>query len=154
MRNSVAAARTTLLLAMLLVGGCVTKTMGGSPSAEPAVGPPMVIEAFLRAANQQDLDTMASLFGTEAGPVSKIWEPKQVDQRMLIFASLLRHTDYTVGGEQIVPGRRNSAAQYSVRLVAEQGTYQVPFTLVRSRDSHWLIEEIGIERITRGTGLR
>jgi hypothetical protein len=107
----------------------------------------MVIERFLRAVNQNDLDTMASLFGTSAGPITRAWTRKEIDDRMFLIASLVRHSDYQILGEQIVPGRRGEATQYNVRLVTAQGAVQVPFTLVLSRNQ-WLIEQIGVERLT------
>jgi hypothetical protein len=147
------AARFTGLLlgAVVLLSACA----GAAPrSPENALAPTMIIERFLRAANQNDLDTMGSLFGTRDGAINRTWSRKEMDERMFLLASLLRHTDYTVGGEQIVPGRREEATQYMVRLVVAQGPAQVPFTLVRTRANEWLIESIGIERITHpGRGL-
>jgi hypothetical protein len=137
-----------LLLGMALaLSACAS---GGTQQGGGTFGlaPTMTIERFLRAANQNDLDTMAGLFGTRDGPVSRNWSRREIDDRMFLFASLLRHSDYTISGEQIVPGRREEATLYNVRLVLEQGPVQVPFTMVRTRTDQWLIEEIGIERIT------
>jgi hypothetical protein len=77
---------------------------------------------------------------------------KEVDDRMFLLASLLRHTDYAIVGEQIVPGRRHEATQFTVRLDVAQGPVQVPFTMVQTRGQQWLIEDIQIERITRHQG--
>jgi hypothetical protein len=44
----------------------------------PALAPAMTIERFLRAVNQNDLDTMASLFGTREGPVTRTWSRQEV----------------------------------------------------------------------------
>jgi hypothetical protein len=131
--------------AVVLLAAC-----GGSAPRAPDTGlaPTMIIERFLRAANQNDLDTMGALFGTRDGPISRAWSRREVDERMFLMASLLRHTDYTIGGEQIVPGRREEATQYTVQLVLAQGRVGVPFTLVRTRRNDWLIEQVGIERIT------
>jgi hypothetical protein len=116
---------------------------------EAGLAAQMTVERFLRAANQNDLDAMAALFGTRDGAVSRQWPKRERDERMFLLASLLRHTDYAVVGEQIVPGRRDEATQLNVRLVMAQGPVQVPFTLVRSRDQ-WLVESIDLEPITRG----
>jgi hypothetical protein len=115
---------------------------------EPGLAPTMTIERFLRAANQNDLDTMAALFGTKEGSVARSWSRKEIDDRMFLLASLLRHSDYSISAEQIVPGRRDVATQYTVSLVLQQGPVQVPFTMVRFGDNQWIIEQIGIERIT------
>jgi hypothetical protein len=135
-----------------LFAGLVVLT-AACASSTPQTGsfdlaPTMTIERFLRAANQNDLDTMAGLFGTRDGPISRTWSRQEIDDRMFLLASLLRHSDYTISGEQIVLGRRDEATRYEVRLVLQQGPIQVPFTMVRARNDTWLIEEIGIERIT------
>lgn len=151
MRSSAARFTGLLLGATALLSACASSPApAGAPSgsaAAQAYAPAMVIERFLRAANQNDLDTMSNLFGTAAGPVARTWTRREIDERMLLMANLLRHTDYTILGEQIVPGRRGEATMFNVRLVATQGPVQVPFTLVLARNQ-WLIEQIGIERLT------
>lgn len=147
------AARTTgLLLGVLLLlsacGGSTARNADAAAGANSGLAPTMIVERFLRAANQNDLDTMASLFGTRDGPVSRSWSRQESDERMFLLASLLRHTDYTVTGERIVPGRREEATNIDVRLVVSTGPVSVPFTLVRARNRQWLIEQVGIERVT------
>jgi hypothetical protein len=143
----------TLVLGLLLAVAC-----GGSAprAADPAMPEPTLsIEQFLRAANQNDLDTMASLFGTRDGSVTRVWSREEIDQRMFLLASVLRHSDYTIGTPQIVPGRREEATQYTVRMVIEGDTVNVPFLLVRSpRARHWMIEKVDIEAVTRRSGRR
>jgi hypothetical protein len=112
----------------------------------------MTIERFLRATNQSDLDTMASLFGNREGSVNRVWSQKEIDERMLIFASVLRHTDYSITSEQVVAGRREEATQLNVQMVINGDTLDVPFTMVRTGSQNWLIENIGIDVVTRGTG--
>jgi hypothetical protein len=148
MRFSAARPAALLLGVLVLVSAC---GRGGPPALAPDPGfaAALTVERFLRAANQNDLDTMASLFGTRDGAISRSWSKREQDERMFLLASLLRHTDYTVLGEQIVPGRREEATQLNVRLVVGQGPVQVPFTLVRARNQ-WLVEKVDIEAITRG----
>jgi hypothetical protein len=141
---------TTALIACALAG-CATRTVTPMATADGAIGPAMVIERFLQAANSNDLDTMASLFGTVDGPISGT--PKQVDDRMFVLASLLRHSDYRIVSEQIVPGRRDIATQLNVNLTIRRGdSVEVPFTLVQAKRGGWLIEQIEVERITQRRG--
>lgn len=147
----VAARCAGLLFGVLLVAACASAAV----ERDPAVPPTLTIERFLRAANENDLDTMISLFGTREGSVRGKWSKQEADGRMFLLASVLRHRDYTIGPEQIVPGRRGEAAQFTVRLVTTQdGTVQVPMTVVWSRQGQWLIENIPVDRITRPGGLR
>jgi hypothetical protein len=139
-----------LIGTLLIVSAC-----SSAVRRDPAVPPSLTIERFLRAANENDLDTMISLFGTREGSVRGTWTKQEADQRMFLLANVLRHTDYTIGPEQIVPGRRDEAAQFNVRLVTQRdGTVQVPMTLVWSRDRQWLVENIPVDRITRPGGGR
>ncbi|HSJ32783.1 MAG TPA: hypothetical protein VK933_15180 [Longimicrobiales bacterium] len=143
-----AARSAGLMLGLVLMSACG----GSAPRAgvDSSVGPAMTIERFLRATNQNDLDTMAALFGNRDGSVTRVWSQKEIDDRMLIFASVLRHTDYTIAGEQIVAGRRDEATQLNVQMVIQGDTVMVPFTMVRTASQNWLIENIGIEQVTRG----
>jgi hypothetical protein len=148
--GTVRPARLLAVAALLLLPSC------GNPrpqTPQTVVAPTMTIERFLRAVNQNDLDTMARLFGNRDGSVTRSWTKKEVDDRMFLMASVLRHTDYTIGPEQIVPGRRDEAALYNVTLVFDNNRrVQLPFTLVRSqRAPEWLIEDIPLDRVTRGT---
>lgn len=145
-----------MMAAMVVLSACASSSPPPAASAGMAgasgLAPTMTIERFLRAANQNDLDAMSNLFGTRDGPVARTWSRREIDDRMFLLASLLKHTDYTIGNEQIVPGRREEATQFNVRLVLQQGPVQVPFVMVRSRNNQWLVENIDIQRITRGTG--
>jgi hypothetical protein len=147
MRLSGARFTGLMMGAMVVLSACASAPAQQQTDAT-GLAPTMIIERFLRAANQNDLDAMAGLFGTRDGSVTRSWSKREVDDRMFLFASLLRHSDYTIGAQQIVPGRRDEAARYDVQLVLQQGPVQVPFTMVITRNNQWLIEEIGIERIT------
>jgi hypothetical protein len=137
-----------LVFGLALLSACAGST--SRAGMDTSVGPALTVERFLRATNQNDLDTMASLFGNRDGSVTRVWSKKEVDERMLIFSSVLRHTDYAIMGEEIVAGRRDEATQLNVRMVIQGDTLQVPFTMVRTANQNWLIENIGIERVTRG----
>lgn len=137
-----------LLAAALAVAGC-TRTVA-APAAGQGMPPAMTIERFMRAANQNDLGTMSSLFGTRDGPIARQVPERESDMRMFLLASLLRHSDYAIGTEQVVPGRRDEATRFTVTVTREQRSVEVPFTLVRSGDSYWLIEFVCVERITQG----
>lgn len=102
----------------------------------------------MRAANARDLDGMARLFGTKAGPASEKWGRTELEQRMFAIATELHHNDYEVAGEAMVPGRTETATKVNIRLTNENGKYIVPFTLVRYKSDSWLIEQIGIEVLT------
>lgn len=131
----------------LLAAACTTSSVVPGPAQ--AVAPTLIVEQFLRAVNAGDLDTMARLFGTREGSIAERDSPQQVDNRMFAIASVLRHEDYRIEGEQIVPGRREEATQLLVRLTFPDRDVVVPFTMVITDDRTWMIEQIAIERVTQ-----
>jgi hypothetical protein len=138
---------------LALVLGPVLAACAARPaSTDSELAPAMVVERFLRAANSNDLDTMASLFGTLDGPVAQRESRKDADDWMFTLATVLRHTDYQILNEQIVPGRRQEATQLVVRLVSGEARYELPFTLVQSKRNGWLIEKVPVELMTNRRG--
>ena len=123
-----------------------TRADGGGASAS-SLAPSMVVERFLRAANSNDLDTMASLFGDAKGSWAETVSKKDADDRLFTLATLLRHSDYSIQREQLVPGRREEATQLPVELTIKGRKHTLPFVLVRFENG-WLIERIPVEIIT------
>jgi hypothetical protein len=119
-----------------------------SRGGQPAVAASLVIEQFLRASNANELETMARLFGTRDGAVIDRDPRDANEKRMFAVATILRHEDYRIEGNEIVPGRSDEATRVRVRMTIGGQSFAVPFTLVQSKRGLWLIEEIGIEEIT------
>ncbi|HEX7049772.1 MAG TPA: hypothetical protein VF188_06120 [Longimicrobiales bacterium] len=135
----------------ILTGACAQRRTAMSGSGDPPeLAPALVVERFLRAANANDLETMARLFGTTEGSVLERDPRADVERRMFALASILRHDDYALRGTGIVPGRLDQAVQVVVELKIDQREIPVPFTVVRTEDEGWLVEKIEIERITSG----
>ncbi|MGH7475539.1 MAG: hypothetical protein ACRELD_04565 [Longimicrobiales bacterium] len=145
----------TLLLAstLVLITGCATRA---EPAPTLATGdsvtrmaPTLTLERFLRAANSNDLQTMGELFGTQDGSIRRLDSPEDVERRMYALASVLRHDDYELVGDRIVPGRLGRAVELDVRMVMNDRAYVVPFTMVRVSDDLWLVEQIDVAVLTR-----
>ncbi|MCI0434887.1 MAG: hypothetical protein L0271_14790 [Gemmatimonadetes bacterium] len=146
--------RRAILAALILVSaGCGGQRIppdGPSIPSNSEVATALVVEQFLRAANTNDLDTMARLFGTRDGPTMRRDSKDLVDRQMFTLASILRNDGYTIAGRNIVPGRRDEATQLIVRMRFREREVDVPWTLVYSKDGSWLVEQIEIQRITSG----
>ena len=143
---------------LLLATACATRSSTGS-----GFGPALTIERFLQAASSvsqlseaqgpgaaemaDEIETMARLFGTSDGSVLDRHPRDEVEQRMFLIAQILRYNDYQLAGERAVPGRSREAIEVNVRLTKDEGTFDVPFTVVQA-DGEWLIENIGLEAIT------
>ena len=158
--------------ALLLVLGACTTTQIVSTGGAAAVAPMLSVERFLQAANTRDLHAMGSLFGTEDGPIIEtggafgcafkrmgswigIGMPcrtlQEVELHMDAIAEILRHEDYTIRSENSVAGRLNPTSRIMVDITIQGRTYTaVPFVVVRTGEGRWLVEEIGLGRITGG----
>lgn len=162
--------RRQLILAFLLfsVVGCASRSVNDDQMA--AVAPMLSVERFLQAANTEDLDAMARLFGTASGPIADTgstlgcafkkmgsWigigractTAQQVELRMSAISQILRHEDYQIVSEDRVAGRDQPTRRIGVDLDFGNGTVNdVPFIVVRSSEDRWLVEQIDLERIT------
>lgn len=158
-----------LLLLSLLAAGCASG--GGGRGDAAGVAPLLSVERFLQAANGRDLDTMSRIFGTHDGPIGDTgstfgcafkrmgsWiglsdrcvSRVDVELRMDAIATILRHDDFRITGEQSVPGRVHPTSRVTVTLVRGGRTVpDVPFVVVRSGEGRWLVEQVDLERITR-----
>jgi hypothetical protein len=139
------------------------------------LAPALSVERFLQAVNTGDLHGMARIFGTERGSIAEetggplgcafrrvgswvglgnrcvSWV--DIELRMNAIALILRHDDYAVRSEGSVPGRTRPTTRVGVDLDQGPSRYpDVPFVVVQTRDGRWLVEEIGLERITSAEG--
>jgi hypothetical protein len=148
-RRSAACALAVLLL---LPAACVTRTVPVEPRGAGSLelAPLLSVERFLRAANMNDIEQMARLFGTRDGPIQRQQPRAEVEQRMFLLASILRHQDFNAVGEEIVPGRIGSAVRIRMELHFTDRTAIVPFTVVQSRRDGWLVESFDPAPITAG----
>lgn len=141
----------SLLTGMMLVGACV-KTVVVSPAN--SMGASLALERFLAAANAKDLTAMSNLFGTKAGPIIKRDEKAHVETQMHLIATILRHDDYKLEGEEMVPGRREDATMLNVNIIKGKQTTMVPFIMVRTTEGQWIVECLEIERLTANSSTR
>ena len=139
----------SLMLATVVLTACVKEQVVSSGRPAANLGPPLVVEQFMRALNSEpkDLGTMGRLFGNKDGPIADRDPRTQVEQRMFAIGQVLQHDDYEIVRETQVPGRTSEATQLIVRVKKGERSANVPFTLVRYKEG-WLIEQIGIDVIT------
>jgi hypothetical protein len=144
-------ALTAVVSSALLGAGCVSQTVSRQERAPgpDAVAPTLVVERFLQAVNARDVTTLGRLFGTREGPIAGRDDRTQVEQRMFTLASLLEHDDYTILGDQAVPGRGGEALDIMTTLHRGERRIPVPFTLVRANDGQWLVEKIDTGELSR-----
>lgn len=159
-----------VLMVMLPLGPVGCATSGSSPQMA-GTQPQISVERFLQAANSRDLDAMARIFGTDEGPIadqarsglgcafrrvgswlrlsSRCTSWQDIEIRMNTIAYILRHDRYQVRSESTVAGRQAQTIRVGVDLEWGRESYpDVPFVVVQTREGRWLVQEIGLERIT------
>ena len=141
--------RLPILLFLLMSAGACTSQTVVSQSQLP-VAPALTVERFLQAANTQDLETMARLFGTDDGPIADRRNREEVELRMNVIAEILQHDDYEITSERRVPGAEVPSNRVGVDLLLPQGTVvrDVGFTVVLESPNRWLINVIELVKIT------
>jgi len=129
----------------------------------------MSVERFLQASNARDLHGMAGIFGTSDGPVietggsfgcmfkrmgswiglgDRCGTLQEVELRMDAIAQILRHDDYAVVSESMVPGRKSPTSRIGVNLVINgRDISDVPFLVVQDGKGRWLIVEIDLGKV-------
>jgi hypothetical protein len=160
--------RFFLLAVPLLIGGCTTQIVSSGEMA--AVAPMLSVERFLQAVNDGDLHSMARIFGTSDGPIietggtlgcgfrkfgswfgigDRCQTLQEVELRMDAIAQIVRHEDYNIVSDGAVPGRIDPTTRIGVDMrVNGRDIADVPFLVVQTGDGRWMIEEIGLTRIT------
>lgn len=137
------ATRTIVVGAAALLAAC-----GGRPAATvPAPSAPeATVAQFIAAANANDLERMAALWGTERGPstATNPNSPAVQRQQLQIMQRLLVCDEHRVTGAQTLVGEVERR-QLMVELVRNGRRANVPFTLVQARTGGWLISEIGLD---------
>lgn len=139
--------RSLIAVLAATVAACGGEPASRTPAAQ-SPGPALVVERFLQAANANDLETMTQLFGTSDRNIVALEGRTRAEERMYVLASLLRHDDWSIRGQQTVPGRITDAIELEVRVVKGDESAVVPFLVVRRKGDGWIIEEIGVEPLT------
>lgn len=144
----------TLAAALLFAAPACGGGSAATPAATvaPARAPAEAVERFMRLVGTKNYVQMGYLFGTREGPIIRRDPEAQVERRMYAIADILQNDRFVIRGQQPIPGRGPEATQLDV-LVTHQGTpIPVPFIVVQTPQGEWLIEQIDLERITKGEG--
>lgn len=139
-----AAGLIVLTLAACASGGGLSegREAYGALSAQSAVA------QFLDAANRSDYRLMARLFGSSDGPAEGELGRVEVEQRMFVLASLLRHASYSLREMDVAMeggGRRVIADMVGTR----NGDVSVPFGTAVNQ-GRWYVEQIFTDPLTGG----
>lgn len=144
-----------LVAVAVLMSSCTTTVIqqGGAPDGMAAVAPQLSVERFLQAVNANDYQAMRNIFGTVDGPFRGNGSATDVEIQMATIAQILRHNDYRIVSEARAPGYETPTNRIGVNLTIGQRVYpDVPFLVVQTPEGRWMIQEIGLEKVTQGRG--
>jgi hypothetical protein len=144
-----------LPIALILVAACHSAASQQPPAVRPAGAPfasgsggatsaRAAVAAFMTAARNEDLQAMALVWGTAAGPARNIIPREELEKRELIMICFLRHDRY-----EMISDVGSTAGQRRIEVAVEQGTLRrtTAFTVVPAADGRWYVQTFEIEAL-------
>jgi hypothetical protein len=125
--------------ALAACGGSAGKT---SAAPGPVTSPRGAVEQFLQAVADSNLQKMASLWGTSAGPAAKTNQPPDYQRRILVMQAFLKNEGSTITGDAPDGGPDRHLVQ--VELRRDLCTKTVPFTVIKLADGTWLVNQVDL----------
>ncbi|HEY8257091.1 MAG TPA: hypothetical protein VIG08_05500 [Gemmatimonadales bacterium] len=127
---------------VLVLAACGGGTTGGAGDVRPAGSAASAVTEFLRAVSDSNLDKMAMLWGTTAGPSGRTKQPQDYERRIATMQAYLRHDDSRIvtDSPDAVPTRH--AVQAELRRAA--CTWTVPFEVIQIGDGSWIVNKVDV----------
>jgi hypothetical protein len=137
-------AHRRLLTVLVFIAAC-----GGTAPADPArdVGPAASAEAavrgFLKGVADSNLTTMASYWGSAAGPAARTNQPPDWEKRMVVMQAYLASASYRIVSD-VGSGAAANNRSLSVELRRPDCIRVVPFTVIRASNGAWLVNQVDL----------
>jgi hypothetical protein len=131
-----------------LVSAVLAACGGGStghPSAEPGpvTSPRGVVEQFLEAVADSNVQKMGMLWGTSAGPAAKTNQPPDWERRIVVMQAYLQNEGTKVTGD--APDNTSPERHLvQVELRRQLCTKSVPFTVIKLPDGSWVVNQVDL----------
>jgi len=123
------------VLCVALVSGCRTVS-GNSAQAVGAASPKAAVEMMLAAAQIQDIQALAAVWGDEQGMARDRIDRAELEVRALTMICLLRHDSQKLGEPQQAGGGRYLI---NVDLTQKTNSATTTFTVARTPAGRWLV---------------
>jgi hypothetical protein len=144
-----------LSIALVLVAACHSGAARPEPPVRPAgapfasgsggaTSPRAAVAGFLAAARNQDLQAMASVWGTAVGPARNTIPRDELEKRELIMMCYLRHDRYS-----LVSDAESTGGQRRLEVELEQGMLirTSAFMVVPGNDNRWYVQSFDMEAL-------
>ena len=133
-----------LILAALTAVGCHNAPRGGVDQPGAAT-PQLAVQNFLAAAKAQNLQSLATAWGTDKGPARDVVDKSQIERRELIMMCYLNHDTYRVRGEG--PAQQGRRA-FTVDLNRSGMVRTTTVTTVEGPAQRYYVEQVALEPLT------
>lgn len=133
--------RAFILLFTIAGAACGSKSV---PVGTQAAGPEEALAAFMQAVADSNLAGMAQRWGTTRGSAAETNQPGNYQQRVAVMYAYLRGSSVRVLGEVERQADRSVLATEVTRAGCVK---RVPFTMVRSGRSGWLVHAVDLALI-------
>jgi hypothetical protein len=131
-----------VVLALAALAACGGSAGKSAAAPGPVTSPRGVVEQFLQAVADSNLQKMASLWGTAAGPAGKTNQPPDYERRIVVMQAYLRNEGATVTGDAPDGGPDRHMVQ--VELRRDLCTRTVPFTVIKLASGSWLVNQVDL----------
>jgi hypothetical protein len=145
-----------LSIVLVLVAACHSgapqhPSTGVRPAGAPfasgsggATSPRAAVESFLAAARSEDLQAMALVWGTAAGPARNTIPRDELEKRELVMMCFLRHDRY-----EILSDASSTGGQRRIEVEFEQGPLRrtAAFLVVPGTDGRWYVQSFNMEAL-------
>ena len=113
-------------------------SIGGAPSARTAVS------GFLAAVRAEDLQALASVWGTAAGAARNTIPREELEKRELVMMCFLKHDRY-----RLVSDAESTAGQRRIEVEVTSGdvTRTTPFIAVPGPAGRWYVQSFDMEAV-------
>jgi hypothetical protein len=127
---------------ILLLAACG----GGAAPAkvEPVNSAKGAVSRFMEAVADSNLTVMGQLWGTYAGPAAKTNQPQDWERRIAIMRAYLQNESHRVVSD--APEGSDTRHGVQVEIRRQLCTWVVPFTVIRTGDGNWLVNQVDLTK--------
>ncbi|MEX2154865.1 MAG: hypothetical protein WD825_16095 [Gemmatimonadaceae bacterium] len=127
------------------MAGCRRQVVVTSaPGAPGAATAREAVQLFMASAKTQDLQAMANVWGSSAGPIRNTIPADEVEKRSIYIMRCLRHDTYSILGEvQIAGGERG----FTVEVRRGNLTPRADFNTTQGPENRWFVRIFELEKL-------
>ena len=136
-----------VIAAALFTAGCATTPSPGAAGPAPSAGSNLTgettsrraVETFMRAVKAQDLQQMATAWGTAKGPARDLMSRDDLEKRLIIMQCNMDHDAFSFleASPRLQTGGRH---EYLVEIRKDRLKAKTTFTTVPGPSQRWYVE--------------